>query len=198
MHAALRKPRDFIAKISYIRATMAKLVPENHPALHAVAEEITPEEIKNGFVEKLVKDLRAALKTYDVDGFVAVAIAAPQIGVSKRLFLIEDQSDERDSLPSFVAINPKIIKSSKKTHYVGEGCLSIPEYYGEVKRHTNVTLRALDENGEIFERGAGGLLAHIIQHENDHLDGILFTDRAEKVWHKDDVSRTNLREAGND
>ena len=167
---------------------MAKLVPEDHPALHAVAEEITPEEIENGTVKKLVKDMKAALKEYSVDGFVAVAIAAPQIGISKRLFLIDDQSKDReDRLPPIVAINPKIIKASKKTEVAGEGCLSIPDYYGLVKRSRNVTMRALDENGVEYERGAGGLLARIIQHENNHLDGILFTDIAERVWHKDEL-----------
>jgi peptide deformylase len=174
---------------------MAKLVPENHPALHAIAEEITPEEITNGTLAKIVKDMRAALKSYSVDGFVAVAIAAPQIGVSKRVFLVEDQSKDRDSLPSFVAVNPRIVRTSKKTHVVGEGCLSVPEYYGLVRRHKNVTLRALDEHGLPFERGAGGLLAQIMQHENDHLDGILFTDRAERVWHKDEVPEGTRTEA---
>lgn len=174
---------------------MAKLVPENHPALHDIAEEITPEEIRDGTVHKIVKDLRAAIKEYAVDGFVAVAIAAPQIGVSKRLFLIEDQSTDRDALPSFIAINPTIIKTSKKTHTVGEGCLSVPDYYGLVKRHRNVVLRATNEHGEAFERGAGGLLAQIIQHECDHLDGILFTDRAERVWHKDEMPKDAKTEA---
>ena len=75
----------------------------------------------------------------------------------------------------------KIVKVSKKTHVVGEGCLSIPEYYGEVKRHKNVTMRATDEHGEEFERGAGGLLAQIIQHEIDHLDGKLFIDHLSKL-----------------
>lgn len=168
---------------------MATLVPENHPALHAIAEEVTAEEFASGVVTKLVRDLKSALHSYSVDGFTAVAIAAPQIGVSKRIFLIEDQSDDRDALPSLVAVNPQIIKYSKKTHEVGEGCLSIPEYYGLVKRSTNVTLRAQDETGKWFERGAGGLLAQIIQHEYDHLDGILFTERASKVWHKDELKK---------
>lgn len=174
---------------------MAKLVPENHPALHAIAEEITTEEIQNGLVTKLVKDMREALKRYSVDGFTAVAIAAPQIGVSKRLFIIEDQSTDRDSLPSLIAVNPTIVKTSKKTHIVGEGCLSIPDLYGEVRRHTNVTMRALDEHGNPYERGAGGLLAQIIQHENDHLDGILFTDRAERIWTKEQMKGKGLHEA---
>ena len=174
---------------------MEKLVPESHPALHTIAEEITREEIENGTVDKLIKDMRDALKKYSVDGFTAVAIAAPQIGVSKRLFIIEDQSDERDSLPSMVAINPKIVKFSKKTHVVGEGCLSIPDLYGEVKRHTNVTVRAQDEHGKTYERGAGNLLAQIIQHETDHLDGILFTDRAERIWTKEEMQKKKLSEA---
>ena len=166
---------------------MAKLVTLNHPALHAIAEEITSAEFSDGTLTKILKDMRSALHGYKVDGFTAVAIAAPQIGVSKRIFMIEDQSKDRDALPHMIAINPKIVKYSKKTHEVGEGCLSVPNYYGIVKRSTNVTLRAYDEHGKVFERGAGSLLAQIIQHEYDHLDGILFTDRAEKVWHKDDL-----------
>ena len=73
---------------------MAKLVPLNHPALHTIAEEVTKEDFESGLVEKVVKDLRKAIKTYDVDGYTAVAIAAPQIGVSKRIFIIEDQSKD--------------------------------------------------------------------------------------------------------
>lgn len=166
---------------------MAKLVPENHPALHAMAEEITPEEFASGLPKKIIRDLKHAIKTYKVDGFTAVAIAAPQIGISKRIFIIDDQSKDKDRLPSIVAVNPRFIKVSTKNHLVGEGCLSIPDKYGLVRRATNVTLEAYDENGQKFTRGAGGLLAQIIQHEHDHLDGILFTDRAEKVWNKDDI-----------
>lgn len=165
---------------------MAKLVPLNHPALHTIAEEVTAEDFSNGTVAKIVKGLKEAIKTYDVDGYAAVAIAAPQIGISKRIFMIEDQSDRKDALPSMIVVNPKFIKVSKKTHEVGEGCLSVPDTYGIVVRHKNVTITGLDENGQTFTRGAGGLLAQIMQHETDHLDGILFTDRAEKIWHKSD------------
>ena len=175
---------------------MSKLVAENHPALHALAEEVTKEEIANGTLKKLVKKMRDALKSYNVDGFVGVAIAAPQIGVEKRVFVVEDQSQDReDALPYMVAVNPKIIKVSKRTSLVGEGCLSVPNSYGAVKRHSNVTMRALDENGEEYERGAGGLLAQIFQHECDHLDGILFIDRADKVWTKKEADNMALSEA---
>lgn len=176
---------------------MAKLVAQNHPALHTISEELTAEDFNSGTVQKLLKDLRKAIKTYNVEGFAAVAIAAPQIGVAKRMFLVEDQSDaEEERFPTLVAVNPKIIKVSKKTHEVGEGCLSVPKEYGVVKRHTNVTLRALDENGIEYERGAGGLLAQIIQHECDHLDGTLFIDRAVKTWPVD-KKPAGLTEASN-
>jgi peptide deformylase len=170
---------------------MSTLVPNTHPALHMIAEEVTADEIANGEVRKIIKNMRRALHSYKVDGFTAVAIAAPQIGISKRIFIIEDQSNDRNALPNLVAINPTIVKFSKKTHEVGEGCLSIPDYYGIVKRSKNVTFRAIDDSGNEYERGAGGLLAQIIQHEYDHLDGIMFTDRAIKVWHKDQLKKEN-------
>ncbi len=168
---------------------MTKLVPENHPALHTIAEEVTVSEFTDGLVDKIVKKLREAIKTYKVDGFTAVAIAAPQIGISKRIFLIEDQGKgvkDEERLPTIIAVNPRFLKVSKKSHLVMEGCLSIPDYQGLVSRAKNVTLEAKDEKGQIFTRGAGGLLAQIMQHETDHLDGILFTDRAERLWIKKD------------
>lgn len=166
---------------------MNKLVPQNHPALHSIADEVTSEDFSDGTVAKIVKGMRNAIKTYSADGYAAVAIAAPQVGVSKRIFLVEDQHQDRDgALPTLVAINPRIIKTSKKTHEVGEGCLSVPDTYGVVARHVNVTMEAQDENGETYTRGAGGLLAQIFEHECDHLDGTLFIDRAEKTWGKED------------
>lgn len=175
---------------------MSKLVAESHIALHSIAEEVTAAELADGTVAKIVKKMREALRSYNVEGFVGVAIAAPQIGVPKRIFLVEDQNPEREGeLPNLVAINPKIVKFSKRTKVVGEGCLSVPERYGAVKRHMNVTLRALDENGVEYERGAGGLLSQIFQHECDHLDGTLFIDRAEKVWTKEETEKLELSEA---
>jgi peptide deformylase len=173
---------------------MAKLVPENHPALHDIAMEITPEEFTDGTVTKMLKGMRQAIKTYKVNGFTAVAIAAPQIGVAKRMFIIEDQSSEGERLPTVIAINPRIIKASKKSKVVGEGCLSVKDRYGLVNRSTNVTLEATDENGDLFTRGAGGLLAQIMQHECDHLDGILFVDKAEKIVEKKDINNSEEAE----
>lgn len=177
---------------------MSKLVPQEHQALHSIAEEVTPEEITSPKIQKVLKDMRAALRSYNVEGFSAVAIAAPQIGVPLRIFLVEDMSTKDDGekrLPSLVAINPKIVKLSKKKQVVGEGCLSVPDAYGAVERAAQTKIRAYDENGNEYERGASGLLAQIFQHEVDHLDGTLFVDRAEKVWDKDEFESKKLREA---
>lgn len=172
------------------------LVPENHPALHSIAEEVTAEEYKDGTVSKLLDKMRKALRSYNAEGFVGVAIAAPQIGIAKRIFLVEDQNkEEADRLTPLVAINPRLVKLSRRTKIVGEGCLSVPDHYGAVKRHSQATMRALDENGVEYERGASGLLAQIFQHECDHLDGTLFVDRADKVWEKEELEKVALREA---
>ncbi len=183
---------------------MAKLVPDTHEALHGIASEVPVEDITSPQIKKVLKDMRSALTNYDVDGFNGVAIAAPQIGIPLRIFLVHDtnkdraEDDEAPHIPDLIAINPKIVKLSKRKKIVGEGCLSVPEYYGAVKRSLNATIRAYDENGEEYERGAGGLLAQIFQHEVDHLDGVLFVDRAEKVWHKDHFEAKKLHEAGNE
>jgi len=177
---------------------MAKLVEQSHPALHQIAEEVPIEEISSPKIQKVLKDMRKALDSYNADGFVGVAIAAPQIGVSLRIFLIHDLSEKRDpreKIPDLIAINPKLTKLSRKKNVVGEGCLSVPNHYGAVERSQKATLRAYDEHGDLYERGGSGLLAQIFQHECDHLDGTLFVDRAEKVWEKDEMDKHNEREA---
>ncbi len=177
---------------------MAKLVKQNHPALHGIAEMVPAENIRTPKIQKVIADMRAALVGYNVEGFSGVAIAAPQIGIPLRIFLVHDTNADRKKkaeIPDLVAINPVITKLSKRKKVVGEGCLSVPEKYGAVERKTHATIRAYDENGSEYERGASGLLAQIFQHEVDHLDGVLFIDRAEKIWHKDEIEKQHLREA---
>ena len=165
---------------------MAKLVDQNHPALHQIAEEVPEAKITSPEVQKVIKDMQTVLRKCPR----GVAIAAPQIGVSLRIFVVHDSTaDNTESevrIPDMVVVNPKIIKTSKKKGDMEEGCLSIPNLYGRTQRHANVTIRGYDENGQSFERGAGGLLAHIFQHEIDHLDGILYTDHATETWEVDD------------
>jgi peptide deformylase len=176
---------------------MAKLVKQNHPALHHIAEEVSISDITSPHIQKIIHDMYTVLNNYAVEGFNGVAIAAPQIGVSLRIFVVHntDPQDTKKIIPDLVAINPRILKSSKQQHIVGEGCLSVGEQYGTIQRAKNVTLQAYDKNGKLYERGAGGILAQIFQHEIDHLDGILFIDKAEKVWHKDDMHAQHITEA---
>ena len=186
---------------SVIIIYMSKLVKQNHSALHEIAVEVPVEMIQTPKVQKILKDMRTALDTYNVDGFNGVAIAAPQIGISLRIFIVHNTSvhkKEKNLLPDLVAINPKIVKLSKRKHVVGEGCLSVGDEYGAVQRSTHATIRAFDANGDEYERGASGLLAQIFQHEVDHLDGILFIDRAERIWNKDDIQAKKLSEASDE
>jgi peptide deformylase len=169
---------------------MAKLVPENHTALHGIAEEVPLEDIGTPKLKKILKDMREALFAYESEGFTGVAIAAPQIGVPLRMFIVEDTAPDKDGkrkLPTMVAINPEIIKLSKKKRLMTEGCLSVRDRYGSVERAERATIRAYDEHGKRYERGGSGLLAQIFQHECDHLDGTLFVDRAVKIVEKEEV-----------
>ncbi|MHC8491175.1 peptide deformylase [Thalassospira sp. SM2505] len=104
-----------------------------------------------------------------------IGLAAPQIGVMKRV-VVMDVSDDKDKPEPMKLINPEIIWESEDTSVYQEGCLSIPEQYADVERPAEVGVRYLDENGKEHEIEAEGLLATCIQHEIDHLDGVLFTD----------------------
>lgn len=169
---------------------MPEIVQKENPVLRKTADEVAIKEIGSVKIQKVLKDMKKALAT-QADG---VAIAAPQIGVSLRIFVVAgkifDESWKRGegipegqtpSSPDIVFINPVITKMSKTKKWMHEGCLSIRPLWGEVQRATHATITAYDEHGNKFTRGAGGLLAHIFQHETDHLDGILFIDKARNV-----------------
>ena len=107
-----------------------------------------------------------------------VGLAAPQVGIRQRLFVVELPADEEAGLPAetYIVFNPVIVKSSGE-HVGIEGCLSIPGYVGEVARAEQVTLKGIDEAGRPVRHKADGYLARVFQHEIDHLDGVLYTDR---------------------
>lgn len=125
-------------------------------------------------VEEINEEIRALVdEMFDTmvksDG---IGLAAPQIGKSIRLFVVRaDDGIKR------VFINPQIIATSQEMCSYEEGCLSIPKYYDDVIRPERVTVQARNENGRRFTLEADGLLARVIQHEYDHLEGILFIDR---------------------
>lgn len=133
-------------------------------------------------IQELVQDLLETM--YAKNG---VGLAAPQIGVNLRVFVI-DVSKNDEPLNPMVFINPKIIKKTGAT-VAQEGCISFPEAYTDVKRYANVMVKALDKHGRPFvlEAKDGELLSRAIQHENDHLDGILFIDHCVNCFEADKV-----------
>ena len=159
------------------------IIQTGDPILRKKASAVKHEEIASPRIQKIITDMKTA-----VDGQKdGIAIAAPQIGESLRIFIVSGkvmrEADEKykGTEDHLVFINPKILKASKKTQDVEEGCLSVRWKYGWVKRAEKVTVSALDEDGKPFERGASGILAQVFQHEIDHLDGALFTDKARDV-----------------
>lgn len=168
---------------------MTYIVQKEDPVLRKVAKAVPLEKIGTPELNTILSDMRKALAAQD-DG---VAIAAPQIGVSlqifivsKRVFLLDEEGklllnikkEEAEKYEDVVYINPEIIKQSQKKRWMTEGCLSVRGIYGSTHRSEKTTVRAYDENGKKFTRGASGLLAQIFQHETDHLKGILFSDHA--------------------
>lgn len=121
----------------------------------------------NDDIRDLAREMLVVMK--ETDG---IGLAGPQIGISRRIFVVRaDDGIDR------VFINPQIIGTSTETCGYEEGCLSIPGFYEDVIRPERVTIQARNENGRRFTIEADGLLARVVQHENDHLDGTLFIDR---------------------
>ena len=134
-------------------------------------------------LQKLLDDMVDTMR--DAPG---VGLAAPQVGVPLRAVVVEFGDEEDETVPPklFVLLNPEITRASQETVVAPEGCLSIPGYAGEVDRFDAVTLRGQNRHGQPMRIKADGWLARIFQHELDHLDGVLFTDRAERVWKIED------------
>lgn len=179
--------------------------------LRAAAKSVPKSDIGSPALSKILKKMSSALAK---EGF-GVAIAAPQIGESLRIFVVsgkvfEDPDEEsldvnadtpqsgvegereRTPHPDLVFINPEIVKLSRKKREMSEGCLSVRGKYGTVMRSEKCSVRAHDEAGNVFTYNGSGLLAQIFQHECDHLDGTLYIDKAVKL--EDDSKRSELRD----
>lgn len=174
---------------------MRNIIPiADNPVLRQRARLITDEEIGSPELVSLIADMEHLLTKEEY----GVALAAPQVGEPLRLFVVSPDSARRrrarykeaeEIAPSTdsVYINPEIVKMSRTKKDKHEGCLSIRGKWGMVPRAEKVTLRYTDAHGETKERGASGLLAHIFQHEMDHLDGIVYTDKATEVYDDTDA-----------
>lgn len=169
---------------------MVKIYQEKeNKTLRMRAKEVPLKEIGAKKIKKIISDMKKALSTQD-DG---VAIAAPQIGESLKIIVISGKVKDiiagvenienlkKTKNLDEVFINPKILRSSREKNSMEEGCLSVRWLYGKVKRSAKVEITAYDEGGKKVQRGASGLLAQIFQHEIDHLEGVLFIDKAKDV-----------------
>ena len=164
-----------------------EIVQKGHPTLHKHSEPVSESLITSDHIKNVIKDMKDSLAG-EPDG---VAIAAPQIGVDLQIFVVKG-SVYGDGEPDVAYINPVIIKTSSKSELMDEGCLSVRYWYGKVERYKNVTIEAYNESGEKIQRGAGGLLAHIFQHEIDHLHGTLFIDKASETEEMSEKERAQL------
>jgi len=129
--------------------------------------------------QELVNDMIETMR--DAPG---VGLAAPQIAVSERVIVVEYGDDEDEEAPQklYVIANPEITSASDEMVKGIEGCLSVPGLVGEVERHASITVKGLNRYGKPARVKAEGWLARIFQHEMDHLDGIVYPDRTDKVW----------------
>lgn len=122
------------------------------------------------FDRKLVDTLEAMVVT--MHRARGIGLAAPQVGISQRFFIVQIENEK----PLFF-VNPEIVETSIEKMLYEEGCLSIPGVYAEIERPSTLIVQALNEKGKRFTLEASGLLARVIFHENDHLDGVLFIDK---------------------
>lgn len=146
------------------------------PSLKLKSKQVTKFDSElQTLIENMFETMRAA---------PGVGLAAPQIGESLRLVVVEytEDEDENAKPKKYVLINPEIVKRSEETVTDIEGCLSLPGLAGRVERHLAVTIKAKNRFGKPLKIDAEDWLARIFQHEIDHLDGILYIDRAEEVF----------------
>lgn len=164
-----------------------QIVQEGASVLRAVAKPVPKKEFGSSKLKRLVARMTKALESEEH----GVALAAPQIGVSVRLFIVspkifarENKEEKERPAPVLVFANPEIRRLSRKKQELHEGCLSVAGIYGWIKRHEKATVHAFDIEGRPFTYHGSGLLAEIFQHETDHLDGTLFIDKAGRIDHE--------------
>jgi peptide deformylase len=155
--------------------SILKVARMGHPVLRAKCKPVAPADIGSAQVQQLIDDLFATMREYQ-----GVGLAAPQVHVGLRLFVAgfaPSKGEEEDHVPLMALINPEITPVGDDIVEDWEGCLSIPDIRGKVPRATEITVKAYDRKGRRVEISARGFTARVIQHETDHLDGVLFFDR---------------------
>ena len=158
--------------------SILKVARMGHPVLRAKAQPIDPNDIKSPRIQQLIDDMLETMNEYH-----GVGLAAPQVHERLRLFVAgfpskgRDAEDDDSHVPLMVLINPEITPLSADVEEDWEGCLSIPDVRGRVPRAKEIEVKAYDRRGRRISIHARGFTARVIQHETDHLDGVLFFDR---------------------
>ncbi len=152
---------------------LRQIITLGHPTLRQKARKVTKfgPELQQ-LIDDMIETMRAA---------PGVGLAAPQINIPERVIVVELPADEEEGLPAetYAFVNPEIVKMARETEKGEEGCLSIPGYIGEVERSVELVVRGVDAFGKPQRIKAQDYLARVFQHEIDHLDGVLFIDKAD-------------------
>jgi peptide deformylase len=169
--------------------SILKVARMGHPVLRAPARAVERKQISSSAVQRLVDDMIETMVEYH-----GVGLAAPQVHSGLRLFVatLDDEEGEEPKAEPIALINPEITIATPETVDGWEGCLSIPDIRGRVPRARDIVVRAFDRRGDRMEIQAHDFSARVIQHETDHLDGILFFDRMksfESLTFLDEYSR---------
>jgi peptide deformylase len=154
--------------------SILKVARMGHPVLRTKARPLTPADVRTNEIQRLIDDMFETMAEYH-----GVGLAAPQIHEDLRLFVadLSARDEEREETEPLAIINPEIVPVGGEIIEDWEGCLSIPDIRGRVPRAKAIKLRALDRWGKKLELNVEDFSARVIQHETDHLDGILFFDR---------------------
>ena len=168
--------------------SILKVARMGHPVLRERAREIDKSDLRTPLLQKLIDDMLDTMHEYN-----GVGLAAPQVHEGLRLFVASlDTGDDGERSEPYAIINPEITVVGSDVVEDWEGCLSIPDVRGKVPRAREVKVRALDRHGERIQLTAHDFPARVIQHETDHLDGVLFFDRMrtfESLTFLDEYSR---------
>jgi peptide deformylase len=173
--------------------SILKVARMGHPVLRTNARALERAEIRSSAIQKLIDDMFDTMREYH-----GVGLAAPQVHEGVRLFVASlGADDEEPDVEPIALVNPEITLVGAEIEEDWEGCLSIPDIRGRVSRAHEIRLRAYDRKGERIEVRAHGFSARVIQHETDHLDGVLFLDRMksfETLTFLDEYSRHWLKD----
>ncbi len=165
-----------------------------------MAKAVSQKDLDSRKIRTVIAKMKKALADEDY----GVAIAAPQVGSGLRIFVVagrvfhEEEEHDHEGAHTHedrVYINPELTRMSRRKKEMSEGCLSVRGQYGTVLRHEKATIKAVDETGALVHEHASGLLAHIFQHEVDHLNGILFVDKAAHVEPWEEFKKRELDDA---